>query len=139
MLGFAQIRRNSNGICSNPASIWFFFAQISWVLHKFGDDLIFFSLDLVSLAQIQWWFDFFCSNLVSFAQIRRKIQIAVQKEPPTASSSSSTDLTADQSNPIRPNVFIFLVGGGFSRWKPKVIKSVAGWAQTRPGSTHGHP
>ena len=49
-----------------------FFAQILWVSRKSSNYLIFFCLDLVSLAQIWWQFDFFCSGLVSFAQIRRR-------------------------------------------------------------------
>ena len=54
MMGFAQIRRNSNGFSLNPTTIWFFFfAQISWVLHKSGEDLMFFCSDLVSFAQTQ--------------------------------------------------------------------------------------
>ena len=53
MMGFAQIRRNSDGICSNPTTIWCIFAQILWVLQKSGDDLMFFCLDLVIFAQIR--------------------------------------------------------------------------------------
>ena len=53
MMGFAQIRRNSDGICSNLATIWCIFAQILWVLHKSGDDLMFFFLDLAIFVQIR--------------------------------------------------------------------------------------
>jgi len=50
LMGFAQIWRNSNGFCTNPATIWCLFAQISWVLHKSNNDLVFYCLDLVSFA-----------------------------------------------------------------------------------------
>ena len=76
-MGFAQLRLRSG---ENMLG----FAQILWVLlifvldfllrsREFGSNLttiwFFFSLDLVSLAQIRRQFDFFCSNLVSFVQI----------------------------------------------------------------------
>ena len=54
-------------------------------------------------------------------------------ESQAASSSASTNPTADQTTPIRPDPLVFAVGGGFSRRKPDVIESVSGWAQTRPG------
>ena len=60
-------------------------------------------------------------------------------ESPAASSSASTNPTADQTTPIRPDPLVFTVGGEFTRWKPDVIGSVPGWAQTRPGPTRGHP
>ena len=61
-----------------------------------------------------------------------------QKESPAASSSALTNPTADQTTPIQPNPLVFAVGGGFSHQKPDVIESVAGWAQTLLGPTHGH-
>ena len=140
--------------------------KICWVLLKSsktpmgfaqtGDDFVFFCSDLVSFAQIQW-FDFFCSDLMSLTQIwrqfdyfflrsskfctnptkiRRKIQIVAQKEPPKA---SSFDSAINQSNPIWPDLLVFAIGGEFSHWKPDVIGSVAGWAQTQPRPTRGHP
>ena len=56
-----------------------------------------------------------------------------------ALSSTLTDPTADQTTPIRPDLLVFAVSGGFSRRKYDVVGSVLGWAQTRPGSTRGHP
>ena len=56
-----------------------------------------------------------------------------------ASSQASTDLTADQTTPIRLDLLVFAVGGGFSRRKPDVIELVSGWAQTQPEPTRGHP
>ena len=47
--GFLQIPENFLKI---SATIWCIFAQISWVLQKSGDDLMYFCLDLVIFAQI---------------------------------------------------------------------------------------
>ena len=55
-----------------------------------------------------------------------------------ASSSASTNPTANQTTPIQPDPLVFAIGSVFSRRKPDVIESVSGWAQTRPGPTHGH-
>ena len=41
---------------------------------------------------------------------------------------SFNDPTADQSGPIRIDLWVFTVGGESSRQKPDVIGSVAGWA-----------
>ena len=54
MMRFAQIWQNSDDICSNPMTIWCIFAQILWFLQKSCDDLMFFCLNLVIFAQIQW-------------------------------------------------------------------------------------
>ena len=62
-----------------------------------------------------------------------------QKESPAASLSALTNPTADQTTLIQPNPLVFAVGGGFSRRKPDVIESVAGWAQTLLEPTRGHP
>ena len=136
MMRFAQIWRNSDGFYSNPA-------KLRWYLLKSGDDLVYFCLDLVIFAKIRWRFEFFLLRSSDFctnsAKIRWKIQIAVKMESPASSSSASTDLTADQATPIRPDPLVFTVGGGFTRRKPDVIGSVPGWAQTRPGPTRGHP
>ena len=60
-------------------------------------------------------------------------------ESSAASSSASTNPTADQTTPIRPNLLVFAVGGEFSHRKLDVIESVPSWAQTQPGLTHEHP
>ena len=49
-IGFLQIPANFLKIST---TIWCIFAQISWVLQKSGDDLMFFCLDLVIFAQIR--------------------------------------------------------------------------------------
>ena len=136
MMRFAQIWRNSDGFYSNPA-------KLRWYLLKFGDDLVYFCLDLVIFAKIRWRFDVFLLRSSDFctnsAKIWWKIQITVKMESPASSSSASTNLTVDQATPIRPDPLVFTVGGGFTRRKPNVIGSVLGWAQTRPGPTRGHP
>ena len=48
-----------------------------------------------------------------------------------ASLLTSTDLTANQTTPIRPDPLVFTVGGRFTRWKPNVIGSVSGWVGDR--------
>ena len=74
---------------------------------------------------------FFCLDLVIFAQIWRRFGEKYshrQMESRAASSSASTDPTADQTTPIRPDPLVVAVSGGFSRRKPNVIGSVPGWA-----------
>ena len=140
----------SGEIWGDPS--WFrrFLVQIYWVFadsseffEDFGDDLVYFCLDLVSFAKNRWRFDVFLLRSSDFctnpAKIRWKIEIAIKMESPAASFSTSTDSTADQTTPIWPDPLVFAVGGGFSRRKPNVIGSVSGWAQTRPGPTRGHP
>ena len=51
--GFYSNLANFNGFCLNLVTIWCFFAQISWVLQKSSNNLIFFCLDLVIFAQVQ--------------------------------------------------------------------------------------
>lgn len=60
-------------------------------------------------------------------------------ESPAASSLASTDPTADQITPIRPDLLVFAVSGGFSRRKLDVIGLIPGWVQTQPEPTRGHP
>ena len=140
----------SDEIWGDPDWFWQFLVQIYWVFadsseffEDSDDDLVYFCLDLVSFAKIRWQFDVFLLRSSDFctnpAKIRWKIQIAVKMESLAASSQASTDLTADQTTPIRLNLLVFAVGGGFSRRKPDVIELVSGWAQTRPEPTRGHP
>ena len=147
---YAQIQLQSNGFCSNKAQIhWKYdafcsnLAKLWWYLLKSGDNLVYFCLDLVIFAKIKWRFDVFLLRSSDFctnpAKIRWKIQIAVKMESPASSSSASTDPTADQATPIRPDPLVFTVDSGFTRRKPDVIGSVPGWAQTWPGPTRGHP
>ena len=79
---------------------------------------------------------------MSFAQIRQRSGEKYRSPPKgtfAASSSASTDLTTDQTNLIHPDPLVFAIDSGFSRRKLDVIRSIVGWAQTRPRPTRGHP
>ena len=121
-IGVLQIPANFLKI---PVTIWCIFAQISWVLQKSGDDLMFFCLDLVIFAQIRWRF-------------------GEKYRSPSNGISSSIIVGFNRFNRRCNNSNLTWPVGVCGQWqvflrKPDVIGLVLGWAQTRLGPTCGHP
>ena len=120
--GFCSNPTKLWGFCSNLMTIWFFFAQISWVLHKSGEDLI-----------------LFCSDVVSFAQIRQRSGEKYRLLP--KGTSDSIFVGFDRSN-RQSNIFdpTWPVGFCGRRWvfSPKTQHHWVGCGLST-NLTQGHP